>query len=73
MDAFGDQDKARFVEDLQSALVQSGAGRYDHLKKTPFICKEEGDRKWIEHAGKNVMDITYLSLPTIALALVKLV
>lgn len=60
------EDKERFVFELQEALIRCGAGRYDFLMDQPFRYETEGQLEWIEQDGEIVVNVSGDSLTAIA-------
>jgi len=59
------EEKARFVEAVNSILVDCGEGRYDYLMERPYVYNREPGYEYITQSGRDVACVTGDSLPSI--------
>lgn len=58
------EDKALFVRRLNDALIECGAGRYDHLIDEPMEYERRGDLEFVA-CGDRRANVTCDSLPAL--------
>ena len=66
------EDKEKFVNMLQEALIVCGGGRYDHLMDKSAHIEEHGPLTVLEYGNAKV-DVTCDSLTSLAKEVIKLI
>lgn len=60
------EDKERFIEMINDALIECGDGRYDYLKDEPLVYHRDNDGQdryeTVSQGQWNVVSVTYDSL-----------
>lgn len=66
------ENKAKFIDMLQTALIECGDGRYDHLMDKHAHITEYGSMTVLEYGNAKV-DVTADSLTSLAKEVIKLI